>query len=60
MQSESKLSVVLSVVPPVVLRYVLAPGVDPLEVFDELNVGDLRPAGQHQVLPGPDLLPAGG
>ena len=48
------------VVPPVVLGYVLAPGVDPLQMLDELDVGDLGPAGQHQVITRPDLLPAGG
>ena len=46
--------------PPVVLRDVLAPRVDPLELLDELYVGDLGPAGQDQVLPRPDLLAAGG
>ena len=44
------------VAPPVILGDVLAPRVDPLEMFDELNVGNLSPAGQHQVLPCPDLL----
>ena len=43
---------------PVILGDVLAPRIDPLEMFDELNVGDLGPAGQDQVLPGPDLLAA--
>ena len=45
-------------VPPVILRNVLATRIDPLEMLDELDVGHRRPAGQHQVLPGPDLLAA--
>ena len=48
------------VIPPVVLGYVLTTRVDPLQMLDELNVGDLGPAGQHQILTRPDLLAARG
>ena len=45
---------------PVVLRDLGAARVDPAQLLDQLDVGDLGPAGQHQVLPRPDLLaPAG-
>ena len=41
---------------PVVLRDLGAARVDPAQLLDQLDVGDLGPAGQHQVLPRPDLL----
>lgn len=43
---------------PVILRNLLAPGIDPSEMFDELDVGDLSSASEHQVLPRLDLLAA--
>ena len=43
---------------PVILRNLLAPGIDPSEMFDELDVSDLSSASEHQVLPRLDLLAA--
>ena len=43
---------------PVILRDLLASGIYPSEVFDQLNVGDLSSASEHQVLARLDLLAA--
>ena len=43
---------------PVILWNLLASGIDPSQVFDQLNVGDLSPASEHQVLARLDLLAA--
>ena len=40
------------------MRHFIPLGIDPLEVPDQLRVGDLGSAGQHHVLARPDGLRA--